>query len=126
MFADVATAKEILDEYFDEPGVELLLRVMHTAIGFEPIEGSSESALGTTRIGGMPDLAIGEPWPVRPVPADAEAIAARGGSRHGPHIRKLLALPLPFGFLAQVNLAEAAALGDVARELPKDGRLLFF
>jgi Domain of unknown function (DUF1963) len=126
MFADVATAKEILDEYFNEPGVELLLRVMYTAIGFESIEGSSEPALGATRIGGMPDLATGEPWPVRPVPADAEAIAARSGSRHGPHIRKLLALPLPFGFLAQVNLAEAAALGDVARELPKDGRLLFF
>ena len=38
MFADVATAKEILDEYFNEPGVELLLRVMYTAIGFESIE----------------------------------------------------------------------------------------
>lgn len=111
MFADVATAKEILGEYFNEPGVELLLRLMHTAIGFKPIEGSSEPALGATRIGGTPDLPAAESWPVRPVAADAEAIGARGGSRHGPHIRKLLARPTPFGFLAQVDLAEAAALG---------------
>ena len=65
MFADIATAKEFLNEYFNEPGAELLLRVMHTAIGFEPIEGSSKPALGATRIGGTPDLPKGEPWPGR-------------------------------------------------------------
>jgi len=26
MFADVATAREALDEYFNEPGVELMMR----------------------------------------------------------------------------------------------------
>src|SRR6478752_1307388 len=104
MFVDVVAAKEVLTEYFNEPGVELLLRVMQPAIGFEPSEA----------------------WPVRPVPVDAEAIAARGGSRHAPHLQRHLAQPLPFEFLAQVDLAEAAALGEVAEELPREGRLLFF
>lgn len=126
MFVDVVAAKEVLTEYFNEPGVELLLRVMQPAIGFEPIEGSSEPALGATRIGGTPDLPPSEPWPVRPVPVDAEAIAARGGSRHAPHLQRHLAQPLPFEFLAQVDLAEAAALGEVAEELPREGRLLIF
>ncbi len=126
MFADIATARETLSEYFNEPGVELLLRLMHTAVVFEPVKAERERPLGATRIGGTPDLPVSDSWPVRPVPADAEAITARGGSKHAPHIRKHLERPLPFGFLAQVDLAEAAALGDVARELPHEGRLLFF
>jgi len=45
---------------------------------------------------------------VRPVPANAEAIAVLGGSRHEAHLRRHL------------------AQDDVARELPQEGRLLFF
>ena len=110
MFADVATAKEILGEYFNEPGVELLLRLMHTAIGFKPIEGSSEPALGATRIGGTPDLPAAESWPVRPVAADAEAIGARGGSRHRPHIRRILRDRHP-SLSRAFGLVDAASLG---------------
>jgi hypothetical protein len=66
------------------------------------------------------------PGPCARFQTNADAIAAGGGFRHGPHIRKLLAQPTPFGFLAQVDLAEAAALGDVAGELPREGQLLFF
>lgn len=126
MFADVATARQALDEYFNEAGVELMLRLMQPVVLFEPVEGRAPAPLGATRIGGTPDLPLAEPWPVRPVLANAEAIIAGGGSRHGPHLRRHLAQPLPFGFLAQVDLAEAAALGEVARELPHEGRLLFF
>ena len=56
MFSDLAAAREALDEYFNEPGVELLSRLMHTAIVLEPVEVPETPALGASRIGGTPDL----------------------------------------------------------------------
>lgn len=47
-----------------------------------------------------------------------------GGSTHAPHIRKHLAQALPYVFLAQIDLGEAASVS--ASVLPDDGRLLFF
>ena len=46
MFSDLAAAREALDEYFNEPGVELLLRLMHTAIVLEPVEVPGAAAGG--------------------------------------------------------------------------------
>lgn len=102
-----------------------LVRALVPAIGFAP-SAASETSLGATRIGGTPDLPQGTEWPIRPVPGDVAAVAARGGSNHGDHIRKHLGKPLPFQFLAQVDLTEMAAVGPVASDLPSEGRLLFF
>jgi Domain of unknown function (DUF1963) len=126
MFADVAAARETLSEYFYEESVDMLLGHLRPAIAFEPIEGSKQPGLGATRLGGTPDLPAEKPWPVRPRPVDADAIAARGGHRHGGHIGRHLASARPFEFIAQVDLAEAARLGDIAADLPNEGRLLFF
>lgn len=65
-------------------------------------------------------------WPLRASPANLHEIAERGGSSHRTHNLKHLALDYPFEFFAQVDLAEAAALGDIAKDLPTEGRLLFF
>lgn len=127
MYATIGEAKAAFEEYFYEEGVEFLIGQLRPAIGFEPTGGPAE--LGATRIGGTPDLPVGRSWPVRPVPDDLEAIVARGGAfaaSLAARISNRLARPLPFGFVAQVDLAEAAALGDVASELPTQGRLLFF
>lgn len=126
MFADIASARKALTDYFYDESVETLLAHLRPAIAFDPLGQQAEPAPGATRIGGMPDLPASEPWPIRTAASDAAAIAARGGTAHGEHIRRYLAQPFPFQFLAQIDLAEAKALGDVARDLPADGRLLFF
>jgi hypothetical protein len=41
MFADAATATQALDEYFNEPGVDLLRRLMQPVVLFEPVEGGA-------------------------------------------------------------------------------------
>lgn len=80
---------------------------------------------GTTRFGGAPDLPEGTPWPIRPAPPDAERAAA-DLEQHFDWIAKHIVRDLPFEFLAQIDLAEAAAFPEHASALPRDGRLLFF
>jgi hypothetical protein len=126
MFADIAAARDALTEFFYEESVEMLLDRLRPAVALEAADAASEPVLGATRLGGMPDLPATVPWPLRAASSQASAIAARGGSRHGDHIRKHLAEAMPFQFLAQVDLAEACRLGDVAHDLPDTGRLLFF
>src|SRR5262245_4801937 len=123
MFADIGTARAVLEDCFNEPGVELLISLLQPVIVFEPLEKDGAPKLGATRIGGTPDLPHGQPWPVRSVPRNAAAIAARGGNAHGDHLRKHLVQALPLQFAAQVDLAEAVSLGDVAVDLPNEGRL---
>src|ERR1700759_5442196 len=103
MFPDIPSARKALTGYFCDESVEALLAYLRPAIAFGPRETKGDPALGATRIGGMPDLPPSKPWPIRPA-ADAAVIAARGGSRHGDHIRRHLSQPLPFQFLAQVDL----------------------
>ena len=60
---------------------------------------TGEPPLGTSRLGGLPDLPAGEPWPTR-----------RGR---------------PLALLAQLDLADVAR-PDWRKELPPQGRLAFF
>ncbi len=126
MFASAAAAQEVLQDYFNEPGVELLLEVLVPTIVFDPIEAPAAPRTGATRIGGTPDFPVGQAWPLRPAFPNPEAVARLGGSTHGAHIIKHASRALPFQFAGLVDLAEAAALGEVASDLPREGRLLFF
>lgn len=110
-------------EVFPAEYTDMLAAAVVAAIGFEPVAG--EGALGATRIGGMPDLSPGIEWPVRPA-ADADKAASIAGWLRDDRITDLFARPLPYSFLAQVDLAEAGALGEIAADLPGEGRLLFF
>jgi uncharacterized protein DUF1963 len=80
--------------------------------------------LGGTRMGGVPDLPPGLEWPVRPVPPDADAFAARWGT-HRDWIARHITRALPYEFVAMIDLAEASWLPEGAG-LPAEGRLLFF
>jgi hypothetical protein len=126
MFAGTEAAQEVLPDYFNEPGVELLLELLSPTIVFAPVEGTGVAPLGATRIGGAPDLPAGRAWPVRPAFPDADAIARRGGAAHAAHIAGHAARALPFQFAGIVDLAQAAALGAAASHLPGEGRLLIF
>jgi uncharacterized protein YwqG len=126
MYTNVDEARQALDEVFVPEAVKIMLAALVPTIGFVVVEERDSPPLGTTRIGGTPDLPTHMAWPLRPVPADIEAITSAGGSNHGDHIRAHISRELPFDFTAQIDLAEAAKLGKLANALPDEGRLLFF
>jgi hypothetical protein len=79
--------------------------------------------LGASKIGGYPDVPDGFIWPRRHV--DMARPSARFLDSH-PHVRRLPADGMvALEFIAQVNLADAAAF-DLDHVLPTDGSLLFF
>ncbi len=80
---------------------------------------------GSTRFGGAPDLPEGMAWPMRPIPPDAPQ-RVEELKTHFEWIAKHIARELPFEFLAQIDLAEAAKHPNHAQGVPAQGRLLFF
>lgn len=131
MFLDLDHARDALTPEFDAAELEAVLGALVPAITMAPAIPSppphvERDKIGGTRIGGVPDLPPGLAWPRPPAPEDAEVIAGRGSAEAGAAMRRHLAEGLPYAFMAQVDLAEAAALGPVAADLPGDGRLLFF
>ncbi|MEZ5850057.1 MAG: DUF1963 domain-containing protein [Hyphomicrobiaceae bacterium] len=87
--------------------------------------GSGEGKIGATRFGGAPDLPKGTPWPKRKALPE-RAKAAAEGRFPKPWVVRQLAEEVPFEFVAQIDLAEAARHPDHANGLPHAGRLLFF
>ncbi|WP_072392266.1 DUF1963 domain-containing protein [Hyphomicrobium sp. CS1GBMeth3] len=125
MFDSPAEAAQALRAYFDPPRVELVVKALVPAIVLEPRSGL-KMVLGGTRLGGTPDAPAGFVWPRPPAPADPEEIAKRGNEYAAREMRDHMALGLPYAFVAQIDLAEAAGLGDGASGIPTEGRLLFF
>jgi Domain of unknown function (DUF1963) len=80
--------------------------------------------LGETRFGGAPDLPQGAAWPLRPVAPDAGKKAAEWQEHHA-WIARHVMQELPFEFVAQIDLTDAARHSAHAG-LPASGRLLFF
>jgi uncharacterized protein YwqG len=126
MFSSIIEAREALAATFGARHADMLTAVLQPTIAFHPAPGEPLPAPGATRIGGTPGLPEDIKWPVRAVPGNLDEIAARGGANHRESIARHLRRALPFEFLAQVDLAEAARLGPVAALLPPRGRLLFF
>lgn len=123
MYDSPSDARAALSDAFEPTQVELLLAALAPAIVFEAADADR---LGATRLGGLPDLPPDLDWPRPTPPEDPEAIARRGNAEAGAAMRRHLSLGLPMAFFAQVDLAEAEALGAVAAPLPREGRLLFF
>lgn len=123
MFDSTAEARRALQPHFAPERLDLLVNALVPAIVLHP---APVDRVGGTRMGGTPDVPADSVWP-RPVPPDnPEEIASRGNELAAREMREHLALDLPYAFIAQIDLAEAAALGAVASPLPGDGRLLFF
>lgn len=106
---------DIVPEEFRDDVISLLT----PAIGFSP----SESPNSRSCVGGVPNVGPDFTWP-RLELSDEEVAALPKD------VPSLPGVTLDEGhslcFIAQVDLTEAGALGDVAKELPKEGRLLFF
>lgn len=115
----------------------------------EKADSDDEMPLGATKLGGSPDLPIGMAWPCRdPYPmwphiADAPEKPAGflGITRKVGQAIGLVQDPLaekyrwetsaqsrrfPLAFIAQYNLSELSALGDLDIDLPKSGLLSLF
>jgi hypothetical protein len=133
MFKDVAEARAetvrrlILEGGIEPPvtvtEVERILTHLAPQFWIGAIAGG-DTARGRTRFGGAPDLPGGTPWPLRPIPRDAQTKAAEL-TRNFAWIARHVVRELPFEFLAQIDLAEAG-MQAAATGLPDDGRLLFF
>jgi uncharacterized protein YwqG len=126
MYTSIDEAGAALDEVFSPATVNTVLAALVPTIGFVVADEQDSPPIGATRIGGTPDLPKDMAWPLRPVPSDIDAIVSAGGPNHGEHIREHLSRELPFDFVAQIDLADAAKLGKIAEALSNEGRLLFF
>lgn len=81
--------------------VDYFLQFAWPSARLEQVDGDAEVAeIGSTRLGGVPDLPPGTTWP-------------RYEGR-------------PLSFITQVDLAETAGVNDVYRLLPHEGLLSFF
>lgn len=107
------TAAEILPTEAIAPAMAQLI----PAIGIRP---ASTGRVGGTRVDGAPDVPPGFVWPT------ADLSTHPGLARYDLTEQQLPPGESPLWFLAQIDLAEAHALGEVAALLPDSGRLLFF
>lgn len=87
---------------------DLLKAEEKNSIAFTRQKSSEEIAVGASKIGGMPHLPPGFRWPYY-----------EGTNYHKVKARR------PLSFIAQINLAEAAAF-DTEKKLPPSGFLYFF
>jgi uncharacterized protein YwqG len=124
MFSGKDDAVRQLSDAFETDQIAVILALLRPYICFEV--APERARIGGTRIGGTPDLPPDIAWPIRSVPGNAEEIADFGGSNHAAHIRKHIAQPLPYSFIAQIDLTEAAQASGIGGLLPDHGRLLFF
>lgn len=124
MFDSPADAADALLAFFEPPRVGIVVEALVPAAVFHP--AASGIVPGGTRLGGTPDAPAGFVWPRPAQPDEADEIARRGNEDAAGEMRAHMALDLPYAFIAQVDLAEAATLGPPAPALPSEGRLLFF
>ncbi|TDK39551.1 DUF1963 domain-containing protein [Rhizobium deserti] len=123
MFDTPAQAHQVIEERFAPDMVEMIASQLRPVVVFSVQDADRK---GGSRIGGVPDLPKDTEWPRRPVPENTDEIAKRAGEPYDKELRAHLAGGLPYAFFAQVDLGEAAGLGEVASCLPSEGRLLFF
>jgi uncharacterized protein YwqG len=106
-----------------EAGIEptraaALAELVRPSIALLPEAAADDSALlvGSTKLGGSPDLPAGMPWPVR---RPYRLVVPRGN-------RKPMQQERPLAFLAQIAMSDATAVGGTDLGLPKWGLLSFF
>ncbi len=125
MFDTLVLAEQAIRERFPVEQVEVLKQALIPTLVFE-VKPDQTPVPGGTRFGGTPDLPDGVEWPRTTPPANAEEIANRLHPDAAKEVLAHYAKKLPYAFFAQIDLAEAARLGDVASDLPATGRLYFF
>ncbi|MCU5783673.1 hypothetical protein MA04_02973 [Alcanivorax balearicus MACL04] len=123
MFDSTEEAVEALEPYLGPEETAAVTQALIPAIQLQPLATTSRP--GESRLGGVPDLPAGSDWPRPSAPEDPEAIARRGNDDAAAEMRAHFKAALPYAFIAQIDLEQAAAC-PAATSLPQQGRLLFF
>ncbi len=124
MFDTPSDAADALRAFLPAHRVEQVVKALVPTIVLQP-DPKAVSRPGMTRLGGVPDLPAGTQWPRPAAPANVEELARRGNADAADMMRRHLKAGLPYTFMGQIDLAQAASL-PAAKALPSDGRLLFF
>ena len=132
LFRSEADAREVITKYCmgdaDEPLTagqrDILLSRLLPQMWLAPSDAET-ATLGTTRLGGAPDLPKGTAWPMRS--AEPELSKAAASSSHpNPWVVRQLAETVPFEFIGQIDLGDATSFPKHVQGLPSVGRLYFF
>lgn len=131
LFTSEADARTIIHDYcvneHDEPLTpeQIGLLISRLIPQFWVAQGDGDGAIGATRFGGAPDMGKGAVWPMRKALPDRSK--AEGAGRFpNPWVVRQLSEEVPFEFVAQIDLEEAARHPLHAAGLPNNGRLLLF
>jgi uncharacterized protein YwqG len=135
LFSDEADARAVFKRYCideaDDPislaDVELLIARLRPYIWIEARK-TSEVSKYKTHFGGAPELPPGASWPLRPPAVHAKAQIDRllRYRKEAAWLSSYITQEVPFEFIAQIDLAEAAQQTKASEGLPAAGRLLFF
>lgn len=106
---------------FSAERVAELVKIARPRIVIEPLEGPA----GASRLGGLPDLPPGAPWPVVRLPKRSAAARLPQGLDATPHSVEGAHVVVPLGFVAQLRMEELAP-HDPEGRLPPKGLLSFF
>ena len=130
MFRDEADARAMIKQYCTSATraeTDFLISRLRPQFWIEPKISQAELR-GGTRFGGAPDLPKDLAWPLRPPALHAKAQIdkmvqfRKSDSWLADHMLR----ELPYEFIAQINLSEAARFPQINEGLPQSGRLLFF
>ena len=89
------------------------------------VEREAQIALGSTKLGGCPDLPVGASWPLRPAYPDAASRGQYPRASERPFQTRLHS-EFPLNFLAQINFAQLHAAADLGEDWPRQGLLSIF
>lgn len=132
LFLSEADARDVIRTHctteaatpIDQQQVDFLISRLRPQFWIAPSMNKADTP-GATRLGGAPDFPKNATWPERPAFPEMSQRAA--DEKHGsPWIVRQLSEKVPFEFVGQINLAEAARHPKHAEGLPASGRLLFF
>ena len=109
----------------DEQAATRLASLARPCVWLQTKLDESVTALGSTRLGGLPDLPAGAAWPVRPAYPDAAQRGQYPRASERPHAGRLQTA-FPLNFLAQINFAQIWAASAVDEDMPRTGLLSIF
>ena len=144
-----ALITSLMEARFDRNEAERLAGHARPATGFEAVQAEAgDTPLGHSKLGGLPDLAPGQAWPIRAAYENAAAkietaekiSAAYSATAASPFPyldaayaaqtraqQAILGKPFALFFVAQINFAEVAAANpDMAEYMPQTGLLSLF
>lgn len=137
------------DGSLQEPLARRLAALARPSVWLETrkVEDETDVALGTTKLGGRPDMPANADWPVRPTYPDAPKRIARcreeaeapdshwswataedceSFRRDYAQMAEILESPYPLQFICQIDFAEMWRTGPLDPDFPKSGLLSVF